>query len=261
MSEILNPLAELDHFDSGKYLTPEEAKGHLGRKFFCPDPKCLDDQRRLIYKVSKNGRPFFCHYPDFQHEISPETLLHKLTIKKFDGLPEFEVPSFKDEQGNYYPAQVIRIDPGKTVMEFRDLLGIRPDVTITSTNGMTLAVEIFVTNKTKEKKIERLNDHRLPTVEINLNDFFVANRNRCKTDIPFINKNASILIAEITRKKWLSSPRSGAIVDLVKGEEPTPVQPQLTSTSPGQGCLLTLLLLPFEMLIFRILDAYKKIFS
>lgn len=261
MSEIMNPLAELDRFGSGKYLTPEEAKGHLGRKFFCPDPKCLDEQHRLIYKVSKNRRPFFSHYPDFQHEISPETLLHKLTIKKFDGLAEFEVPSFKDEQGNYYPAQVIRIDPGKTVMEFRDLLGIRPDVTITSVNGMTLAVEIFVTNKTKEKKIQRLNDHSLPTVEVNLNDFYIVNRNQCKTDIPFINENASILIAQIDRKKWLSSPQFGEIVDLAKGEESTPVQPQPASTSPGQGCLLALLLLPFDILVFWSLDLYKKIFS
>lgn len=94
-------------------------------------------------------------------------------------MTEFEFPSFKDDNGNYYPAQTIPIDPDKTIMEFRDLQGIRSDVTITSLGGMQVAIEIFVTNRTKEKKIQRIEDHKLPTIEINLKDFYQLNRDRC----------------------------------------------------------------------------------
>jgi hypothetical protein len=238
MAEILNPLAEADHIDSGIYITPEQGKINAGRKFFCPDPDCLDNERRLIFKVSKNGLPFFCHYPDFQHEINPETLLHKLTIKSFEGLIEFELPPFKDDQGNFYPQQLFIIDPDKTVLEFRELKGIRPDVTIVSTSGMQLAVEIFVTNRTKDQKVQRLNDHKLPTIELNLNDFYLKNKEQCKTDIPFIKDNAPKLVAELHRKKWLQFPTFDQVIGLTIGEEPKPEAPSQSQASPGQGCLV-----------------------
>lgn len=251
MSEILNPLAEIDSIDSGKFLTPEEAKDTPRHKYFCPDSDCLDENRRLIFKTSKNGRPFFCHYPDFQHEISPETLLHKLTIKKFEGLSQFEVPAFKDDGGNYYPTQILNINPEKTILEFKELQDVRPDVTVTSLNGMRLAIEIFVTNKTKERKIARLNNHNLPTIEIDLNDFYRSNRIRCKTDIAFINENAEVLIQKLPLKKWLNTPTSESIIDLIKGEEPKVEPPKVLPNQPT-GCLVLLILMPLIVVLYSL---------
>ena len=247
MDEILNPIAEREHPDSGLYCIPSEAKNFPNSHFYCIDENCKDPRRRLFLKRSKLGTHFYSHYGNYQHEISPETLLHKLTIKSFEGLKEFELPSFKDDEGNYYPVQTIHIDSDKTVMEFRELRGIRPDVTITPLGGMQLAIEIFVTNRTKDKKIQRLEDHKLPTIEINLNDFYHLNRERCRTDITFIKENSPILVAELKRKNWLAKPKVDQIVDLVKGEDPAPAISRSTS-SPGQGCLL-ILIFPLAVLL------------
>jgi hypothetical protein len=248
MDEILNPIAEREMPDSGLYCIPSDAKNYPNSHFYCIDENCNDPQRRLFLKRSKLGRYFYSHYGNYQHEISPETLLHKLTIKSFEGLMEFELPSFKDDEGNYYPTQIFFIDPDRTVMEFRELQGIRPDVTITSLGGTQLAIEIFVTNRTKDKKIQRLEDHKLPTIEINLNDFYQTNRERCKTDIIFIKENSPVLVAELKRKNWLAKPKVDQIVDLIKGEEPVPKSSPSTTSSPGQGCLL-LLVLPSAILV------------
>jgi hypothetical protein len=248
MADILNPLAEVDAPDSGRYATPDEAKSDRSRKYFCPDSDCLDKLRRLIFKTSKNGISFFCHYPDFQHEISPETLLHKLTIKSFEGLKEFELPSFKNDEGNYYPVQLISIDLTKTILEFRELKGIRPDVTVTSLTGMQFAIEIFVTHRTKENKIQRLEDHKLPTIEIDLKDFYYLNRERCKTDIRFIKENAPLLVSDLNRKNWLAKPKPEQIVDLIKREEAVVIVSPPSTTSPSQGSLL-LLIFPIVGLI------------
>jgi hypothetical protein len=238
VDEILNPIAEREGTDSGLYCIPSEAKNYPNSRFYCIDENCNDPQRRLFVKRSKLGRYFFSHYGNYQHDISPETLLHKLTIKSFEGLTEFQIPSFKDGQGNFYPEQMLLIDPNNTVLEFRELKGIRPDVTIVSIRGMQLAVEIFVTNRTKEKKVQRLNEHKLPTVELNLNDFYLKNKEQCKTDVPFIRDNAPKLVAELRRKKWLQLPTFDQVTGLTFGDEPQPEPPSQPKPSPGQGCLL-----------------------
>jgi hypothetical protein len=238
VNEILNPIAERENPDSGLYCTPEEGKLYPIAHFYCIDEGCHDPQRRLFLKKSKLGRYFYSHFGSYQHDISPETLLHKLTIKSFERLTEFQLPSFKDDQSNFYPDQVFFIDPEKTVVEFRGLKGVRPDVTLESTSGMKLAVEVFVTNRTKEQKIQRLNDHKLPTIELNLNDFYLRNREQCKTDIIFIKENALILIAELRRKKWLQHANVDQVIGLMVGEEPkTKIEPS-TRNSPSQGCLV-----------------------
>jgi len=238
MSEILNPIAERNEPDSGLYCTPEEAHKLSNEKFFCIDENCKDPKRGLFLKKSNRGKYFFSHYGNFQHEISPETLLHKLTIKSFEGLTEFELPSFKDDQGNFYPKQLFLIDPDKTILEFRELKGIRPDVTIVSTTGMQLAVEVFVTNQTKDQKVQRLSEHKLPTIELNLHDFYFKNKEQCKTDVPFIRDNAPKLVTELHRKKWLQLPEFGQVIGLTIGEEPKPEPPARAHSSTGQGCLL-----------------------
>jgi hypothetical protein len=249
VSEILNPIAERVKPDSGLYCTPEEARDYGTEKFFCIDENCKDPNRGLFLKKSVKGKYFFSHYGKYQHEISPETLLHKLTIKSFEGLTEFQLPSFKDDQGNFYSEQVFLIDPRKTIVEFRELKGIRPDVTLESTNGMKLAVEVFVTNRAKEQKVQRLNDHKLPTIELNLNDFYLRNREQCKTDIPFIKENAPLLIAELPRKKWLQVPNAQQVIGLIVGEEPKTIIEPSNPSSPSQGCVV-LFVIPLLLALF-----------
>jgi len=169
-------------------------------------------------------------------------------VKSFEGLTQFEIKEFKDENGKYYPAQTIQLDPTKTILEFREFTGVRPDVTVVSENGLTFAIEIFVTNKTKERKINRLKEHNLPTLEIGINDFYTANQEQCKVDVLFIEKHARILTAEMKRKKWLSLPLSHHTAGLNSSEKPILSS---TNTPHGNGCCLSLIyLIPILLIIY-----------
>ena len=70
-----------------------------------------------------------------------------------------------------------------------------------------------MTNRTKEKNIERIVNYKMPAIEINLMDFYNRNRERCKTDIDFINQNALHLIHELYRKVWLAQPNFSKLQD------------------------------------------------
>lgn len=250
MSDILNPLAELDRVDSGQYRTPEEAKRDHDHKYFCPDPECLDETRRLIFKISNKDRPFFCHHPKFEHEIRPETLLHKLVIKAFERLDSFEIPAFRNAAGNYYGSQVISIDASKTAIEYREHRNIRPDVSITTSSGIEIAIEVFVTIKTKTEKIGKIKSLGLPAIEIDLSKFYFQYKERCKSDIAFIRENALPLINDLSLKHWLHKLPTDSCAELVKSEEPTKGEPVKSEsiTSSNSGCFVALILLPFFLL-------------
>ena len=62
MTELTNPIAELNSPDSGKLIRPENAyKIKSTEKFYCPDHDCLDENRILIVAKSKNNVYFFKH--------------------------------------------------------------------------------------------------------------------------------------------------------------------------------------------------------
>jgi hypothetical protein len=152
MTEFLNPIAEVGKIDSGDIRTPEESKTIKDTDlFFCPDYDCKDRERRLSLKKSGLGNYFFSHLPGCQHDIGPETLLHKLAIKWFENKTEFELPS-GNSGDKQIKRQLVKLDPAKTQLEYSRLKTIIPDVKLCTIDNFEFAVEIFVTNDISDAK-------------------------------------------------------------------------------------------------------------
>lgn len=173
--EFLNLFAEKDHPDSGKFIIPDEAykrkQINKNLKFYCPDNECLDENRVLIVKKSSLDKCFFSHKGGYEHNANPETLLHKLAIKWFEGQGEFEIPACKN-----FAKQKIKLKASKTECEFRLYKNFIPDVKLEAQNGFQFAIEIIVTNAVSEEKRQIIQQFNLPVVSIDLQEFYKRNK-------------------------------------------------------------------------------------
>lgn len=198
-SDLANPFAELTSPDSGLLISPKTAKTYQKKStFYCPDPDCIDPERVLFLKSSPRDRPFFCHRQNYQHDFAPETLLHKSAVRWFMGKTSFEIPN------NEAPLfKRVDLDQLKTVTEFRKLPKHVPDVKLMTTDAFEFAVEIFVTNDVKEEKKKIISQFGLPTLRIDLSDFYEENWEKCKTDLDFVKAKLEVLMTDNARKKWV----------------------------------------------------------
>jgi len=232
MSQTLNPIAELEFPDSGKIVEPIEEvyvqKNDL--KFFCPDPKCKDIQRRMFIKKSNLGNIFFSHYGKFSHDIYPETLLHKLAIKWFENKTEFKIPQVKVGT-SLIEQQTLSLNPEKTVLEYKGIDTIKPDIYLETTNGFKLAVEIAVTHKVDDEKERKLNDTSTPTLEIDLEEFYFKNQERCRVDKKFIEQHLDQLLTDHSLMKWIIPPNADDASSKLKSRP----------ASNNTGCMLVVL--------------------
>jgi hypothetical protein len=207
MSEMLNPVAETNQPDSGEIVVPT-VNLHKKRKevkFFCPDHDCKDPERKMIIKKSSKGNYFFSHKSGCEHEIRPETLLHKLAISWFKNKTEFEVPEEKSGS-TIIEQQVLTLNPDKTELEFKGIDTIRPDVLVETTNGLKIAIEIYVTHKIDDEKKIKLQETNTPTIEIDLSEFYENNKEECRVNKSFNDENLDDLLTKITLKKWIIPP-------------------------------------------------------
>jgi len=244
MAEFLNPIAEVGGVDSGDITTPFEAS-QMGKEhsFFCPDFDCSDPERRLILKVSKNKNPFFSHHSGYGHDIRPETLLHKLAIKWFKDRTDFEVP--EGISGNRrIKKQTLNLDVNKTQLEY-SLKEIRPDVKLNTIGGFEFAIEIFVTNDISDLKKELLYQSGIPTLRIDLSDFYKLNKDKCREDKVFVEQHLDSLLNNINLKKWLVCPK-----------EDYPIGDLLMEAVPqNTGCMV---ILPFIGVIWLLIEWWTK---
>lgn len=202
MAGYLNPIAELNKPDSGELILPIQAFDKRDNsKFFCPDYDCKDTERILTVKKSNKGNYFFCHRPNCEHDIRPETLLHKLAIKWFIDKEQYEIPF-----SNQIKRQFIELDKSKTVCEFRQLQRIIPDVILSTFNDFLFAIEIVVTSDIDENKAKLINEFHLPTIRVNLSNFYNQNKNSCQTDFEFIQEHLPKLMEDISLKSWVIPP-------------------------------------------------------
>jgi len=239
---LLNPVAELDQPDSGDIIQPVHAKP--GDKLFCPDHDCKDSERVLFLKRSSLGTPFFSHRPGFSHPIYPQTLLHKLAVRWFQGKTTFEIPSgvVGDQR---ISRKLLQLDPAKTELEFRQYQSVIPDVLVESITGYRLAIEIVVTSDVSFDKSKLLQGHNLPTVCIDLTKFYLANRETCRVDVDFITNNLDALLTDIKNKRWIRCP--------VPDDGNTEIEWSKQEAAPSGSCLLslvTLLLMAFVTWIY-----------
>lgn len=232
-----NPIAEVDSPDSGWIVTPEDAI-HLkeGHKFYCPDFDCADKERVLFIKRSTNGNLFFSHRHGFGHNIRPETLLHKLAIKWFEGKSEFEIPSYTS-QSKKIGQQVVPLDLFETRLEYSQLKQHVPDVKLQTTDGFTFAVEIVVTNDVSSNKLEIIKQFGLPTIRIELTSFYEQYPQECRVNKEFIESRLTSLLTDIARKSWVVPPEPISLPSSILTEE-LPKNNQAGNT----GCII---IMPF----------------
>lgn len=196
---MLNPIAELEQPDSGKLISATAAKRDYANAgpFFCPSPDCNDPMRRLFIKESVNGNYFFSHYGNYQHEVKPETLLHKAAVRWFKGKTEFGVP--KHALFN----ERLELNADKTDLEYRGFENHRPYVKLTTIEGREFCIEIKVTHAVDTQKRDIITKCGLPTLEIDLSEFYECNQERCRTDLDFIQMNLDHLLNRTDLKKWI----------------------------------------------------------
>lgn len=199
----MNPVAELNRPDSGDIVKPAQTK--QGDKLFCPDHDCGDPDRKLFLKHSSLGNPFFSHRPGFSHPIYPQTLLHKLSVKWFEGQTALEIPEGRVVD-KILTRKTLNIDPTKTQLEFRQHQSVIPDVIVETEEGFKIAIEIVVSNDVSPEKSILLHELKLPTICIDLSDFYNANKEACRTDIDFIKSNLDRLLQDLVRKRWVRLP-------------------------------------------------------
>jgi hypothetical protein len=230
MSDCLNPIAELNSPDSGKIITPEEAYNLKDEQsFFCPDHECKDPKRKLNPKKSSLGNYFFSHNPNYSHDIYPETLLHKMAIKWFIDQDNYELPEHKSLNNIF----IRELDKEKTKPEFRLLQKIIPDVRLSTSDNFEFAIEIVVTNDVTISKEKLIKEFKLPTIRVDLQDFYETNKTDCRTNVKFIQDNLQLLLTDIKRKSWVIPPDFN---------EPTTTN---NMGSDNTGCLLFLVGLLF----------------
>lgn len=239
MSELLNPIAEKGMPDSGEIMSPDEA--YLVRdnnKFFCPDYNCKDIDRTLIVKKSSKDNCFFSHKPGCEHPIMPETLLHKSAVKWFADQTEYETPV-----DNYFSGDSMQIlNKEKTELEFRQLERHIPDVVLTTIGDFQFAIEIFVTNDISREKAKILTDFGLPTIRVDLSDFYDANKLDCRVNLKFIQDNLDILMNDINRKNWVSFQKNETIKDTDNAK----------SLRNNSGCATIFFVLGITLLLLRL---------
>lgn len=212
MKRYLNPIAELGFPDSGKIVEPQEAVllKEEELSFYCPDIECKDSGRILLLKESSKGNSFFSHKPGFGHDIGPETLLHKLAIKWFQGRAQFEVPKYL-RGGRNFKSKIIDLDFNRTVLEYNKLVGIVPDVKLFTLGGEEFAIEIVVTSDITEEKKKKINSFGLPTIRINLGEFYKAHLNKCRGDVSFVENHLDELLTELALKEWVNPPANNEL--------------------------------------------------
>jgi hypothetical protein len=232
MTELLNPIAELDKPDSGNIVTPSRAHAlRKEHKFYCPDHDCKDPNRILIPAKSKLAKYFFKHKPDFGHDIHPETLLHKLAVKWFGDCTAIEIP-----KSDRIKQQTVELDITRTELEFRKLERIIPDVKLTTIKGFVFVIEIVVTSDIKMEKSKLIEDFKLPTLRIDLSNFYYRNKENCRTDYEFVKSNLDGLLTDINIKSWAIAPTNSNL-DSLDLEE---LKPNPATTAENTGCLVVL---------------------
>jgi hypothetical protein len=251
--EIKNPIAEQDHPDSGKIIRPSEATALKkdNHKFFCPDHDCRDPIRKLFLAKSGKGTLFFKHGPGCEHDIRPETLLHKLAVKWYENRQSIIIPEHR-VGALAMASQLVRLRIGETKCEYRKLQRHIPDVLMVSTKGFKFAIEVVVTSDINDQKAKLISDFGFPTIRIDLCQFYKANQEQCRTDYDFIVANLDNLLCDIKNMSWVIPPNLENFIEqldlsqipIAHSSRPPASEPITDNT----GCLLLLLTFGFILL-------------
>lgn len=78
---------------------------------------------------------------------------------------------------------------------------------MTTSDGFEFAVEIFVTSDINEDKKKLIEKFDLPTVRIDLSEFYEAEPQKCRTDYNYVQQNLDSLLIDLNLKSWVIGPK------------------------------------------------------
>ena len=166
-----------------------EPDKHRGIKCELVCPACGS---ALIAKLGEVREHHFAHASSSPCEYGLETALHKRAKEILEEEKRINLPEITARSEVLAGCKQVILD--KVWLENR-LGNIRPDVRATSKEGEELLVEIYVTHEVGKKKIKRIQELGISTIEVDLSDLSHASISD--------EELRSILIQGTERKKWL----------------------------------------------------------
>ncbi|QCK15227.1 hypothetical protein [Mangrovivirga cuniculi] len=214
MKMFKNPVAKIGDPIQGKIITPIDAEGENNPrdkvKYYCPCQNCKDPDRLLVLSRSPKGNYFFKHRSGFEHEWKPMTLLH-LYIQEYLAkeniilIKDFNTKNFKVRKQN------ISINPFMTTIEDNCHEDIRFDVTVITKSGLKITIEVIVTNDITQQKVDKIRKSKIPTLRIDLSQFYYENRLECQSDPEFVKSHTKGLVEDIANQDWVQTPSENEV--------------------------------------------------
>lgn len=134
----------------------------------CVCPACGE---KLVAKKGARVAHHFAHYSGYTCEYGLETSLHLVAKEIISQAKKFVIPAVYltfpnsgKEMQLLFPPREIFVDEVKLEQRYGNIV---PDIVLVS-NGRELFIEIFVTHKIDEVKLEKLKQANISTIEIDL---------------------------------------------------------------------------------------------
>jgi LPXTG-motif cell wall-anchored protein len=183
----------------GKYIHISKFKIGDGRSCGCICPECGGELVSKIHKDKEKRDDHFAHY-DTSSNCSGgqgETELHLLAKEIIDKNNFLYLPSTSS-------SKKLRFDYSRVELE-KGIGKIRPDIVLYNEKNNQLLVEVAVTSfiGTNSKKYQEINRLGIPTLEIDLEDFYKERMDFIKTNRAELK---TLLINSIEKKKWILEP-------------------------------------------------------
>ena len=183
--------------DTGKIVSIDEVVS--GLKCNCVCPYC---NAKLEARKGKVRAHHFAHYDKDETSLCSESALHLAAKEILKEERKIALPSLKigddinrkifEVLPNGYEFNYNNIEIEKNILVYGDV--IRPDV-IVKNDKATLAIEILVSHAVDDEKKEKIKQASLTTIEIDLNNFDIQNKETLR----------NILLTNTSNKKWIYS--------------------------------------------------------
>lgn len=161
-----------------------------GRKCNCVCPYC---KQPLIAKKGNFRIHHFAHDKDFSCEHGYETSLHLLAKEILSESKSIVLPALtRGSRNKFILEKSIEVKILDVRLE-QYIDDVKPDVIIDTEMG-TFYIEIYVTHKVDSVKIDKLKEHGINTIEVNLSN---------KKEAIGKDELSTILLSDNSLKKWI----------------------------------------------------------
>jgi hypothetical protein len=147
---------------------------------------CYECGHSLVAKKGNILAHFFAHEAmEIDCNPAPESLVHLYTKEQVAKMVRLRLPGFTVEGRHQAPDSVVHslhwryvphydVDVKRAEVESHKHLGVVPDVLVSDTDGLFLAVEVFYRHAVDTEKLEKLKRLPFSAVEVNVSDLPVT---------------------------------------------------------------------------------------